>query len=255
MMSKRILAVADEMQTYLNKSYDYFGKKFLNLDKHRFEIKQELIAKSGLFIVKKRYGMKIINDNGVKVNKLHVKGLDLVRSNFPKAMGELLKSVLEDILANVPKDKIDDRIINFKESMKLVDFDRIAMPTGVRNLKKYSAGKNGSFTEFAKGSPAHVKAAINYNDLMRHFGVFNKYEPISESEKIKWVYLKQNELGLESCGYKGYEDPPEIIEFIKKHIDHKKMYTQMLEKKIMMFYETLQWNQPVNKKTSIERFF
>ena len=113
----------------------------------------------------------------------------------------------------------------------------------------------GSFTEFAKGSPAHVKAAINYNDLMRHFGVFNKYEPISESEKIKWVYLKQNELGLESCGYKGYEDPPEIIEFIKKHIDHKKMYTQMLEKKIMMFYETLQWNQPVNKKTSIERFF
>ena len=35
--------------------------------------------------------MKIINDNGVKVNKLHVKGLDLVRSNFPKAMGELLK--------------------------------------------------------------------------------------------------------------------------------------------------------------------
>jgi len=254
-MSKVILDVADEMQTYLNKSYDYFGKKFLNLDKHRFEIKQELIAKSGLFIVKKRYGMKIINDNGVKVNKLHVKGLDLVRSNFPKAMGELLKSVLEDILANVPKDKIDDRIINFKESMKLVDFDRIAMPTGVRNLKKYSAGKNGSFTEFAKGSPAHVKAAINYNDLMRHFGVFNKYEPISESEKIKWVYLKQNELGLESCGYKGYEDPPEIIEFIKKHIDHKKMYTQMLEKKIMMFYETLQWNQPVNKKTSIERFF
>ena len=51
-MSKVILDVADEMQTYLNKSYDYFGSKFLNLDKHRFEIKQELIAKSGLFIVK-----------------------------------------------------------------------------------------------------------------------------------------------------------------------------------------------------------
>tara|TARA_R100001015_G_C4632076_1_gene195172 strand:+ start:249 stop:2747 length:2499 start_codon:yes stop_codon:yes gene_type:complete len=254
-MSKIILDVADEMQTYLNKSYDYFGKKFLNLDKHRFEIKQELIAKSGLFIVKKRYGMKIINDNGVKVNKLHVKGLDLVRSNFPKAMGQLLKDVLEDILANVPKDKIDERIINFKESMKLVDFDKIAMPTGVRNLKKYSAGKSGNFTQFAKGSPAHVKAAINYNDLMKHFGVFKKYEPISEAEKIKWVYLKQNELGLESCGYKGYDDPPQIIDFIKTFIDHKKMYSQMLEKKITLFYETLKWNEPVNKKTSMERFF
>jgi DNA polymerase elongation subunit (family B) len=254
-MSKVILDVADEMQTYLNKSYDYFGSKFLNLDKHRFEIKQELIAKSGLFIVKKRYGMKIINDNGVKVNKLHVKGLDLVRSNFPKAMGELLKSVLEDILANVPKDKIDERIINFKESMKLVDFDRIAMPTGVKNMKKYSAGKNGNFTQFAKGAPAHVKAAITYNDLLEHFGVSGKYEKISNSEKIKWVYLKQNEFGLDSCGYKGYEDPPEVIGFIKQYIDHKKMYAQMLEKKIMMFYESLKWNEPVNKKTSMERFF
>ena len=255
MMSKRILDVADEMQGFLNKSYDYFASKFLNLDKHRFEIKQELIAKSGLFIVKKRYGMKIINDNGVKVNKLHVKGLDLVRSNFPKAMGELLKDVLEDILATVPKDKIDERIINFKESMKLVDFDRIAMPTGVKNLKKYSAGKNGKFTQFAKGSPAHVKAAITYNDLLGYFGVQNKYEKISNSEKIRWVYLKQNELGLESCGYKGYEDPPQIIEFIKANIDYKKMYAQMLEKKIMMFYDTLKWNEPVNKKTSMERFF
>ena len=205
--------------------------------------------------MKKRYGMKIINDNGVKVNKLHVKGLDLVRSNFPKAMGELLKSVLEDILANVPKEKIDERIINFKESMKLVDFDRIAMPTGVKGLKKYSDGSRGSFTNFAKGSPAHVKAAITYNDLLRHFKLDKQYEFISESEKIKWVYLRQNELGLESCGYKGYEDPPQILEFIKTNIDYKKMYAQMLEKKIMMFYESLKWNEPVNKKTSIERFF
>ena len=255
LMSKRILDVADEIQKFMNGSYDYFAKKFLNLDKHRFEIKQELIAKSGLFIVKKRYGLKIINDNGVKVNKLHVKGLDLVRSNFPKAMGELLKSVLEDILATVPKDKIDERIINFKESMKLLDFDRIAMPTGVKNLKKYSNGKVGKFTNFAKGSPAHVKAAITYNDLIGHFGLTKKYEKITSSEKIRWVYLKQNELGLESCAYKGYEDPPQIIDFIKKHIDYKKMYAQMLEKKIMMFYETLKWNEPVNKKTSMERFF
>jgi len=255
LMSKRILDVADEIQKFMNGSYDYFAKKFLNLDDHRFEIKQELIAKSGLFIVKKRYGMKIINDNGVKVNKLHVKGLDLVRSNFPKAMGELLKSVLEDILATVPKDKIDERIINFKESMKLLDFDRIAMPTGVKNLKKYSDGKKGKFTNFAKGSPAHVKAAITYNDLISYFGLTKRYEKITSSEKIRWVYLKQNELGLDSCAYKGYEDPPQIIDFIKKNIDYKKMYAQMLEKKIMMFYETLKWDEPVNKKTSMERFF
>jgi hypothetical protein len=53
----------------LNGSYDYFAKKFCNLDVHRFEIKQEIVAKSGLFILMKRYGMKIILDHGVQVNK------------------------------------------------------------------------------------------------------------------------------------------------------------------------------------------
>ena len=52
-MSKAILEIADEVQGYLNKSYDYFGKKFCNLNKHRFDIKQEVIAKSGLFVTKK----------------------------------------------------------------------------------------------------------------------------------------------------------------------------------------------------------
>ena len=39
------LRFASEVQTYLNQGYDYFIKKFCNLDKHRFDIKQEVIAK------------------------------------------------------------------------------------------------------------------------------------------------------------------------------------------------------------------
>ena len=31
--------------------------------------------------------------------------------------------------------------------MKLLDFDRIAMPTGINNLKKYTNGKKGKFTK------------------------------------------------------------------------------------------------------------
>ena len=41
-----------------------------------------------------------------------------------------------------------------------------------------------------------------------------KYEKISNGSKIKWVYLKNNNLGLDTVAYKGYEDPPEIMKFI-----------------------------------------
>ena len=138
MISEKILDVAENVQEFINDSYNHFAKNFCNLDTHRFQIKQEVIAKSGLFVTKKRYGMRIINDNGVKVNKILVKGLDTVRSNFPPALRKLLSDVLEDILADVPKDKIDDRIINFKKSMKLMNIDKIATPTGVKGLGKYA---------------------------------------------------------------------------------------------------------------------
>ena len=202
--------------------------------------------------------MRIINDNGVKVNKILVKGLDTVRSNFPPALRKLLSDVLEDILADVPKDKIDDRIINFKKSMKLMNIDKIATPTGVKGLRKYArkGEENGSIlTIFKKGAPVHVKAAVRYNDLLKHYKRDDKYMFINNGDKIRWSYMKNNELGIEVVAYRGHEDPPEIIKFIKENIDYNKIYKQSLKKKIDMFYKSLKWGDPVDKQQTIERFF
>ena len=254
-MSKAILNIADEVQLYLNNSYDYFGKKFCNLDKHRFDIKQEVIAKSGLFVTKKRYGLKIINDNGKKVNKLMVKGLDTVRSSFPTAMRDMLSKLLEDILMDVPKEQLDKFILNFKNSMKLMDFDKIANPTGVKKVTKYKVKDGAIFKSYKLGTPIHVKSALFYNDMLKHLKISRRYTPIYNGEKIKWVYLKNNPLGLDTIGYKGHEDPPEIISFIKQFINPEKLYKQTLHKKIMMFYEALGWNQPTDATKTMERFF
>ena len=254
-MSKAILNIADEVQLYLNNSYDYFGKKFCNLDKHRFDIKQEVIAKSGLFVTKKRYGLKIINDNGKKVNKLMVKGLDTVRSSFPTAMRDMLSKLLEDILMDVPKEQLDKFILNFKNSMKLMDFDKIANPTGVKKVTKYKVKGGAIFKSYKLGTPIHVKSALFYNDMLKHLKISRRYTPIHNGEKIKWVYLKNNPLGLDTIGYKGHEDPPEIISFIKQFINPEKLYKQTLHKKIMMFYEALGWNQPTDATKTMERFF
>ena len=254
-MSKAILEIADEVQLYLNNSYDYFAKKFCNIDKHRFDIKQEVIAKSGLFVTKKRYGLKIINDNGKKVNKMMVKGLDTVRSSFPTAMRDMLSKLLEDILMDVPKEKLDKFIINFKNSMRLMEVDKISIPTGVKNIGKYIDKDRKMFSEYKKGTPVHVKSAIAYNDLLKHYNQDKRYEKISNGSKVKWVYLKNNNLGLDTVAYKGYEDPPEIMNFIRDFINPSKLYRQALEKKIMMFYEALGWDEPTDATKTMERFF
>jgi len=256
MMTQRIMEVCGEVQDYLNESYNYFGKKFLNVDKHEFDIKQEVIAKTGLFVTKKRYGLRIINDAGRKVNKTQVKGLDTVRSNFAPAMKDLLKHVLDDILANVPKEQIDERISKFKRNLHMLHYSVLANPIGVKGIGKYiSKDEESSFSKYKKGAPVHVKAAINYNSILHHWFEGRKYEKITNGNKIRWVYLKNNEYGFDVIGYKGYEDPPQILDFIKMNIDHTKMFEQAMSKKIGMFYESLGWEAVVDKQQSIERFF
>ena len=254
-MSKAILEIASEVQDYLNKSYDFFAKRFCNLDDHRFDIKQEVIAKSGLFVTKKRYGMKIINDNGKKVDKMLIKGLDVVRASFPLAMKEMLSKVLEDILMNVPKEQLDKYIINFRNSMKLMDFNKIAIPISVKRISKYTLKDSGLFSSYAMGTPVHVKSSIFYNDFLTYKNISKRFTPISNGEKIKWVYLKENPLNLPTMAYKGHEDPPEVLEFIRQFINVEKIYNQVLHKKIMMLYEALGWNEPTDATKTLERFF
>ena len=129
-MTEQILDIASEVQDYINKSYNYFSSKFLNIQgDHRFEIKQELIAKAAFWVTKKRYGQWIINDGGLEVEKLDVKGLDIVRSSFPPAFRDFMTKVLKAILAKVPKEKIDEFILNFKSNLQNEELDKIALPT------------------------------------------------------------------------------------------------------------------------------
>ena len=142
--------------------------------------------------------------------------------------------------------------------MRYNPLDEISSPTGVKGIKKYLLKNNESttvFSEVRKGTPVHVKAAIGHNDLVRHFKQDKKYGFINDGDKIRWVYLKTNPLGLKVVAYKGYEDPPEIMKFIQENMDIDKIYDQAMTKKIKMFYDSLDWGKPVDKEQTIERFF
>jgi hypothetical protein len=91
--------------------------------------------------------------------------------------------------------------------------------------------------------------------LVKYFKQDKKYGFINDGDKIRWVYLKNNPLGLKVVAYKGHEDPPEIMKYINEHIDHDKIYGQALTKKLQMFYDCLDWGKPVDIEQSIERFF
>lgn len=251
-MCDKIAVVAGEVQQYINKSYDVMAKRIFNITDHRFEIKQENIARRGIWIKKKRYVQKIIWENGVTVDDIDVKGLDVKRSDFPKAFKLFMTEILEDFLNGVEKNIISNKINDFKDSMKQKDFMEICKPTGVKGLKKYRG--DGDFGSTAKSTPVHVKSALYYNDFLKLKGLDKKYTPIKSGEKIVWVYLKNNPYGLATIALKGMDDPEEILELVRTYIDYDKMF-ESLKKKLDPFYEALKWESYETVNTTADKFF
>lgn len=255
-MTSQVLGITSYVQKFLNDSYDLFAQRFLNIKgPHKFDIKQEVIAKRAFWVTKKRYAQKIINDNGIACDRLDIKGLDVIKSSFAPSFQKLMMGVLVDILGDVDKSKIDNDIMSFKSHMKTLPIDEIASPTGISNIKKFIRKSDSIATEFNKGTPIHVKSSVRYNDLLKYLKVSDEYTPINSGEKVKWIYLKPNSLNYKSIAFKGYDDPIEILDFIKTYIDYDTIFDNALYKKVKIIYEALSWTEPIDTKVSLERFF
>ena len=252
-MAEKTIEVADEVQAFINKSYDIYGKRFHNVDTHRFDIKQENVAKAGLWIAKKRYAQWIINVEGHTVSKLDVKGLDVVRSSFPPAFRKFMAEVLEDILNDIDKVELDDKILKFKDHIKSLDLIDVMFPIGVKNVKKYTKKGDEPFTPRMKGTPVHVKAALNYNDMLRHHKI-RTIRGMINGEKIKWTYLKSNPMSLDTMALKGYEDPDVLRKFVESYIDYNKVFKSAFANKLNDFYAALGWGQ-IPENNNLGKFF
>jgi DNA polymerase elongation subunit (family B) len=276
-MTDAILKVADEVQTYVNSFYDTMALKLFHLlnkqfklkrhdalvdTAHTFEAKQEVIAKTAFWIVKKRYAQWIIHKEGVLLAEpeLEVKGIDVVRTNFPAKFREFMKAFLIDLLNNVAREKIDENILKFVEDIPNLDILDIAKNTSCKFVSQkgdihYYPKDRQPFT-IVTGTPAQVKAGIAYNDLLKKWGLSKKVEPIHHSQKIKWVYLKENEFGINGLAMKADgTDPKQIMDFVTTYIDRKALYEKELKGKLEAFYEVMKWDYPTEETKKAAEFF
>jgi DNA polymerase elongation subunit (family B) len=252
-MADKTIGIADEVQDFMNRSYDIYGKKFHNVDTHRFDIKQENVAKAGLWIAKKRYAQWIINIEGHTVSKLDVKGLDVVRSSFPPSFRKFMAEVLEDMLNDIDKVTLDAKILAFKEHMKTLGLMDVMFPIGCKNVKKYTRKGDAPFAIRMKGTPVHVKSALNYNDMLRHHKI-KTVRGVINGEKIKWTYLKPNSMNLDTMALKGFEDPIQIEKFVQDNIDYNKIFKSAFSNKLNDFYSAMKWGS-IPENNNLGKFF
>lgn len=247
---KYALEVATEVQAYINGLYSIYAKKFHNVDNHMWHIKQELIAKRGLWLdAKKRYAQWIVNKQGHPVNKIDVKGIDVVRSNFPKSFRAFMKEILHDILHDKDAEFLNNKVQKFGKLIDDTYIGDIMLPTSVKELSKWQTTGN----TFIKGTPVHVKAALNYNKLLDIWKI-KTVPKIVDGDKILWCYVHKNEFGFESMALTGNDDPLEVLGFVSKYIDKKDLFENTLKNKLQSFWDALGWGSIVTNK-KINQFF
>jgi len=258
---KVVLEIASEVQELANEYMHTLVKDLFNIDypnePHYFELKQEVVLERGYFAGKRRYAQYIVNKEGVTTNELDMKGLDLMKSNFPPMFKEFGEHILTEIMFGKPKTQIDKEVLEFRESLRTVDWKRILKPTGLKKMKEYIAGPPNAGEIFSKlklKCPINTKAAIFYNDMLRFKKQDTNFPTFQIGDKMYIAKLKNNPYRIEVIGFNGYNDPPEILEFIEKYIDRDGLFDSVIKNKLENVYMDIGWGMPVfNAK--VNKFF
>lgn len=256
-MIPAVKSLAEKISEGLNIFQNKISKEIFNSNETLLSFKSELIIERAYFSGKRRYAQFIVDKEGVPVEELDIKGLDLMKSNFPPYFRDFTKQLIQDIMFGKPKEEIDKNIIKFRKSINTVDWRLLLKPTGLKQLEDYidSPPKAGEiFSKLKLRCPINTRAAIVMNDLIRFKKLDKKYNTFRVGDKMFIAYLKDNPYKIDVIGFNGYDDPPFITELIENYIDKTKLFDSVLKNKLENLYNDLGWGAVIFND-NINKFF
>ena len=251
----------DSIADQVNESFPKFMKEsFHTTEEHGSIIKggRELVARSGLFIKKKRYAVLIYELEGKRLDvegkegKVKAMGLDLKRSDTPKVVQDFLSDILQQVLTGAEKQQIIEAVKEFKIQFKERPAWEKGTPKRVNNLTKFTALEN---KQGRANMPGHVRAAINWNNMRRMHSDTRSLE-IVDGMKTIVCKLRPNPLGMTSIGYPTDED--RIPQWFKDlPFDQQEMEDGIVTQKVENLLGVLDWNiaGSTNISNNFEKLF
>jgi DNA polymerase elongation subunit (family B) len=243
--------IALKYQDLITDYYSEMSVNVFNVPIHRFEMKTECIIRSAYFRATRRYAQWITKKEGVVKNELDIKGLEFMKANFPPIFGKFFNKILELVLKGTKQSEIDKMLLDFREQIMSKDLDITILgnPTSVKTLNDYveRLPRPGEMFSLIKSkAPAPVKAAIKYNDLLTFWGLDKQHSRITQGDKVKWIYLRDNPYKIEALAFLDFDMPEKIRILLDDYADKHKSFESILESKLEGFYHDLGWSLNLN---------
>jgi DNA polymerase elongation subunit (family B) len=225
--------IARLMEKYIdNRIFNETQLQDYNSQVHDFKVafKQEIVAKTALFVKKKKYAYWLLNDEGKPTDQIKVTGLEIVRSESAEAIRPRLTHIMKMIMKQEDDEKIASQIRKYKKELRELDPESLAANIGINNIRKYL----GSGSPI-KGTPWHVKGVYNYRLLLKKLDLENKYDDVHEGVKAKVIYVKKNPYDIRTITFN--EWPKEFDRIIQ--YDPETMIDKFFIKKVRLLLEPI----------------
>ena len=234
------------MQPFIDGGYQELAE-YMNAYAQKMQMKREVLADKAIWVAKKRYVLNVHNSEGVQYAKPKIKvmGLEMVKSSTPAVVRKKLKDALEVIL-HEDQSALQTFVKEFKRDFTQLSVADVAFPRSVSSLKEYSGTPI-----YKKGTPIQVRGALLFNHYLKMKGLTRKYEPITNGNKIKFVYLKTpNPINENVIAFNNVL-PNEfgLDEYINYDLQFEKVFLDALQ----IVIEPLGWH--AEEKASLESFF
>lgn len=240
-ISKEAHALIEDFGKVLNKEINEWASKEFNSIDSRYFFKREKICDVVLLQKKKFYILHILDKEGVKTNKFEYKGIEVAKSILSKPVKNLIKEVIESAIISKNRKAANKIFQEGYEKFNQMSPEDISLRKNVNNYEKYN-NLIDDRKQFGKGTPNHVKAAINYNNLIEKLKLTDRYAKINSGEKIKVMYCLKNALNYANIAFTN-EFPKEFSAYIKP--DYRTMFDKNVTPVISRVFSIVGWPTPV----------
>jgi hypothetical protein len=247
------VALADNLADLANATFPDFTKEaFCCTDEFSNFIKcgRECVATRGVFLAKKKYMLNVADFDGIRLSpgdkkSFKAMGMELAKSDTPKIIRDFLKKFSIKLLEGLSYSALEDFTLDNRDKL-LSDELRLGMPKSCNDLDSYTQ-KYLTIVKPGKGTvtiPGHVRAAINYNEMLKHEGDIISPK-INSGDKIKVYYIKTtNDFGFKSIALPA--DASKFPSWFKKYfeIDIQLMEEKLISSKLSIILTPLGLNVP-----------
>ena len=242
-----VVFVSDEIGSMVNQTFPDFCKFAFNVPDDRkdtIQTDREVVFDKALFLSKKRYIMSIVNNEGQKVNKLKIQGVEIKKSDTSKAVKEMLVELVNMILDGKEMDDVLLRIREMKVEYRELPLSDIVTPCNTKTLSKVN--KTFEATGSLKGCHYSAKAAFHWNRMKTP-----QDQEVYAGQKVGLVYVKHKDFNC--IGYPiDLQTLPDW--FIQIPIDYDTMWSKA-NKKLTNYLASMGWDIESRKETARKELF